>query len=187
MVYKALDYGSIHRTISEIENPKHRALFSILYGTGARVGEVVGGEKNKRIGGLNASDVRIEKQTTGGIVKEFMVIALETEKNRNRPIREIPISTENEPWLCQYIKEYSDQCKVIGTDKLFSYSPRYVRMLSEKIFGTHPHILRHSRATHWTTKFDIPNENLSRLLGHSSAKPTSIYLHLRWHDTAKYL
>jgi integrase len=187
MVYKALDYSFIKASISDIENTSHRGLFSTLYGTGARVGEVVGGEKNKQIGGLTVSDIRFENYMTGGNTQEFMVIALETQKNRNHPMREIPINSEKEPWIVANIKQCVDNSKIFGTEKLFPYTPRYVRYLSDKIFGTNPHILRHSRATHWTTMYDVPNENLSKMLGHSSAKPTSIYLHLRWRDTAKYL
>jgi len=187
MVGKALNYEVIKKKIQAIENDSYRGLFSTIYATGARVGEVVGGQKNKQIKGLLTENIRIEKVLVNDKMQEYMIITLETEKNRNKPIKEIPINCDREAWLVENIKKSWDQAQIIGTEKVFSYSCEYVGRLSRKIFGTRTHDLRHSRATHWTSIYGMPDFTLAKLLGHSSTQPTARYAHLRWKDATKYL
>lgn len=172
MSYKLKDfptYEQIKAMIENVQGLQYRALFSIMYGTGCRVGELVQ---------IRAQDCYLEdvKGQTVFLVKIF------TEKNRKQKMRICPINCEKEYWIVKPIADY------IGSREkglLFDYSTRWVNMLCHKLFGWNPHNLRHARYTHFGTK--LPKPIAKQFFGWASDKPMETYDHLKWEDTIPYI
>jgi len=188
---KALPYKRIKTLLESVDSPYYKALFCAMYGSGARIGEVVGSEKHDKFTGITINDVQVRKIEVGeGKNKrqeKFLLLTLETQKNRSSPVRTIPISFSKEKWLCTPILNRVKEVKEKGGNKLFPISTRYARLKAQELFKVDTHTLRHSRATHLITEFNYPIERLQRVLGHSSLKPTGVYLHLFWKDDAERL
>ena len=149
-----------HPTQDNWFRDRNRALIELLYATGIRVSEAHL---------LDIEDLNLRERSArvlGKGNKERMVFF-------NAPTVQA---------LNQYLKHLN------GTGPLFRnmlgqrISPRGIRMICRKsgiqngIFGLHPHMLRHSCATHMLIgKMKLPS--IQKLLGHTSLAATEKYLH----------
>lgn len=182
---EAIPYAEIKDRITAISDERDKALFAVLYGTGGRVGEVCGTSKYR---GLTIYGV--EERTFPVILGEkiekmpFVVVTLETEKHPKHPLRAIPINASVEPWLTEPILKHAEFVKLKGKTKLFPFTTRWAQKLCKLHLNTNPHMLRHSRLTHWAKHFGLAAE-LQQLAGHSRYDSAGTYLHLNSLDAAR--
>lgn len=159
-----LSEDEVNRLIEFTDNNSIKIAFQTLYLTGIRISEFLN---------LRNQDVDLES-------KVIYVKLGKGKKDRN-----IPISDKLCLLLRQYIKDYRIDA---GTNIFFStksgkMSPSYVNRLL-KIYAEKAgikkhvtaHILRHSFATN-LLKNGVDILRIQKLLGHSSLKTTSIYIH----------
>jgi len=159
-----LNKEEVAHILSAIENAKHRLLISLLYGAGLRVSEVV----HLRIKDFDfAGNYGWVRQGKGR--KDRLFILPQTLK---------------EELLAHITKE-----NLAADDWLFrgwhgSFSPQSVRQILKKAWQkakfqkrVHPHMLRHSFATHLIQNGYSVLE-VQPLLGHSKIETTMIYVHL---------
>jgi integrase len=160
------NYDETKTMIQRLTGLEYKALFSLFYATGCRVGEI------NQIKQKHCSFEEIEG-------KEVFLIKIFTEKNKIQRIRICPINPVKEDWLVDAIERH---CSLKPPEKLlFSYSTRWINKLSHQKFGFNPHRFRHIRATHlmrdgWT------NSQLKQFFGWASDKPLNVYSHLNWQD-----
>ena len=149
----------IKRMISCAHNIKHRLILKVLYGCGLRVSEVVNLKKND----LNFNE---------GLIK---IILAKGGKDR---FVKIPDSIKEE--LISYCKlEESDMLFPSNRGgKLATATIQAIVEKSAKKAGiakrVHPHLLRHSFATHLLEQ-GTDLRIIQRLLGHSDIKTTQMY------------
>jgi len=196
VVEDAIPYPELKQRINSITNFEKKAFFCTLYATGARIGEICGHKKHpnrkyptviKDYTGLTVNNVEEkEMDVIDGkdiVRKPFLVITVETEKHPNHPFRAIPINCSEEPWLTEPIKQIIRLRKMQGKTKVFDFTTRWGQILCKDYLGVHPHLLRHSRATHWVKHFGL-DKYVQKLLGHKFLSSTSFYLHLNPSDAA---
>ena len=156
------------RLINSASNLFHRAMLMTAYSTGMRRAEVC--------------CLRVED-----IDSERMLIRIRQGKGRRD--RDVPLSpklleTLREYWRWMKPKTYLFPGTVNGsradkpiTAKMLWAACREAAQRAGITKPVHPHLLRHSYATHLLEDgADLPT--LQALLGHADLKPTSIYLHL---------
>jgi integrase/recombinase XerC len=146
------------------EVPRDRALFELMYSTGARVGEVAF---------LDWSDVSWDR--------EELTVTGKGDKQRQVPLG---------PPAVNYLKRYYEARNPEPEDPVFVNSrgdrltTRGIRYLVDK-YQPHvpvskpisPHVFRHSCATHMLNR-GAPLPLVQKLLGHASISTTEIYTHV---------
>jgi integrase/recombinase XerD len=166
---------------------RDRFLVSLLYDTGMRIGQAIG---------LRHEDIRIEDQA-------IRIVPREDNSNgaraKTRDAYTIPASTQV---LELYVRYLVDDLHVLDSDTIPDYvfvnlwdgevgkSMTYqaVRSLFRRLSRTcgvavMPHLLRHTRATHWIRDDALPLATVSQLLGHASIETThATYVHLTVQD-----
>lgn len=150
---------------------RDQAILELLYFTGMRASELVS---------LNVQDLELNSRT----VRIF---------GKGRKERIVPFSNECQRVLKQYLKE----CRPIlfsrnenpvnalilnhNGDRLTTRGLEYILdMIEEKTgnyVGLHPHVLRHSFATHLLEN-GADLKTIQELLGHESLNATQIYTHV---------
>ncbi len=138
-------------------------LFSVLWQTGARIGEVL--------------DIKVDDISRNSQAGQLS-IRIKTEKQREDAVRYVPIQQGLYDTLWLYIRDY----ELKSADKLFDISkPACHKELKHacKALGfpdwIHLHTFRHSFAVHFLAEGQGIN-SLKELLGHSSIETTMIYL-----------
>lgn len=165
---KDIDYEEIKKTIFNINNPRDKALLCVIYSTGARIGEV---EMIKK------SDLKVQELNNN----VCLVYNLFTEKRRATIYRLVPVRMDLEEWLIQPVLQFMN----FGYgEKLFKIKQRQMRKIVHKYFGVHPHILRHSRATHLVRYYRFTDTTLTRVMGWKDAKMATRYVHQNVYDIA---
>lgn len=169
---KPIEYKIIKEILGEIISPRDKALCALLYGTGARLNELLQ---------LKRDDLRVKGN--------YLVVYLYTEKNWQHPIRAVPIKFKPTPlkekpkpaeaWIVKPVMDWLEVCGEI----LFPFSDRWARKIVQKHFGCHPHLLRHSRLTHLVELFGLKDFRLQRIAGWRDIKSANPYIHLDWKDT----
>lgn len=159
-----LSRGEALALISAPKNIKHCAILSLAYATGLRRQELLD---------LKLADI----DSSRGIIRVV--------QGKGNKTREVPVT----PALIDQLRTYYQKYRT-RTWLFESYTPG--TQYSEKSMGNvvknaavkagikknvSPHTLRHSFATHMLDK-GINLKRLQMILGHSSLKTTSIYLHL---------
>lgn len=165
----ALDQSEVQKLLEVTENIKHRALLSTAYSAGLRVSELVH---------LQISDIDSARM-------QIRVCAGKGNKDRYGLLS--PLNLE---CLRLYYKSYKPASWLFysgyGQDRAYS-----VRS-AEKVFKSSVekagiqknvsiHCLRHSFATHLLEN-GVDLHHIQLLMGHSSLKTTSIYLHVQRKD-----
>ena len=149
-----------HPTQNNWFRDRNRALIELLYATGIRVSEAHM---------LDIEDINLNERSArviGKGNKERMVFF-------NSPTAQA---------LRQYLVHLNTTGPLFRNMLGNRISPRGIRMICRKsgiqngIFGLHPHMLRHSCATHMLIgKMKLPS--IQKLLGHTSLAATEKYLH----------
>lgn len=153
-----LERTQIINAIDSIPNIKHRAILGVLYGAGLRMSELI----HLRVDDLTHKEQHIRINLGKG-AKDRLV----------------PISERLLDLLRDYYRRYRPQSYLFEGVRQQTYSSTSVRQLVHKYIGStiRPHTLRHSYATHLIEQgTDVTV--VQALLGHSSLKTTSIYVHL---------
>ena len=160
-----LNKKEVYELYNEIEHEVIKVVVIFLYYTGLRISEATN---------LNIEDIDIKQQ----IVK---VVSGKGNKDRIVPINEDIVKI-----LKSYIENTRPKVKssrLFATKKTGVVSPQYVnreiQTAVKKLGWDKPvsaHILRHSYATALIQN-DVNIVHVSKLLGHSSIKTTSIYTH----------
>ena len=175
-------YSTKNQDKLEFYKIRDRALFSLLYLTGARIGEVV-----KRLKKSDFEFIKFNKRW-------FMIVELYTEKNRLHPLRRTPINIEKEKELVDYVNKYVEGLE--DEDYLFPFTKqrawqiiariisRYKKRYRNKFMNAN-HFLRHCRLTHLVTKYDFTDQDLVQFTGWSNSIPAKSYMHLRFKDLAR--
>jgi site-specific recombinase XerD len=151
------------------EGVRHLAILSLLYDSGCRVQELID---------LKVSDIQFDKG------RRIYV------HGKGDKYREIPIFPESEAVVRQYIAIYKrEPCDLLFVNHRGEQLTRQgVRYILQKYAGilrknypddynkrVHPHLLRHSKATHMVNH-GVNIYNVRDLLGHLSVETTQIYL-----------
>lgn len=124
--------------------------------------------------GIRKSDVATLK-TKNFDLKNSTVKVYMKKGNKERMI---PISKTLHRILDQYFSTKMD-----NSDNAFNITPRSIDRIFNKLkpifkdtINFHPHILRHSFATHLINN-NIPEQDIQYLMGHKDSKSTKIYIH----------
>lgn len=151
-----------------------KALFALVYLTGARIGEIL------KV--TTPEDFKMIERDG----KKILLVTLYNEKNRKRKIKKIPIYpiTENERILTNYIIEFVN---TFGEKEkpLWNISHQRAYKIFLKYLNMNPHFLRHLRLTHLVTDFNFNEHELKMFAGWSDTRPASAYIELRWTDILK--
>ncbi|MEM5777757.1 MAG: tyrosine-type recombinase/integrase [Candidatus Aenigmatarchaeota archaeon] len=165
-----LSKEEIKKMIYSKNNLKHRAIIMFLYYSGLRLNELIN---------LKCNDIDIKRR---------VIYVKNAKGNKNRIV-----FLHNELIkILKLIKNKNNQNFLFITNKKTKYSPRTIELIIQnaaKKSGikkkVHPHILRHSFATHLLEKgLDI--RNIQHLLGHKDLRTTQVYTHLLNKEIKKF-
>jgi len=174
--------GELLSWLEDVKNPRDKALFSILYLTGARVNEILNRFRKKQIEIIRAKN------------KEYVQFNdIYTEKNPRHPNRTVyaPISYEYERGFFNLVQNYISKKQPNAI--LFDITPQRAWQIissiiskhkkrSERIFLNGCHYLRHCRSTHLNKLYGLGAKNLQDWHQWSSTAPASTYVHLTLED-----
>ena len=160
---KVLSKEEVLRLLQETKNIKHKAMLSLIYSGGLRIGELL----NLRVEDIDSDRMLIN--ILGG---------------KGKKDRTTLLSVTILPLLRSYYITYKPQNWLFEGPGHKQYSPSSLRNIfmrakaRAKIFkNITPHSLRHSFATHLLEK-GTNLRYIQKLLGHSSSKTTEIYTHV---------
>jgi len=153
-----MDADHICAQLAKIENLKHRAMLTLLYAAGLRLGELLD---------LTSSDIDGQRQS------------IKVRAGKGQKDRHIPISVATLDMLRAYWRQYKPSGRLFNGQNADRYSEASVRALCHKYLGStaHPHALRHSMATHMIER-GTDCAHVQQYLGHANIKTTQGYLHL---------
>jgi integrase/recombinase XerD len=149
---------------------RNRALMEVLYATGCRVSEIAG---------LRHSMVNLNERTIRVLGK-------------GKRERQIPISERARDWIQRYLDEVrpeltgneqephlflSQKGGALRRESIWRIVKSCARRTSVPEDSVHPHVLRHSFATHMLQNGSNLRE-VQTLLGHANITTTEIYTHL---------
>lgn len=159
-----LSEEEVIKIMNSVENVKHKALLSIIYSSGLRVGEVVRLKLNdidsqRGLVHIRQGKGRKDRYT---ILSEFALETLREYVVKYRPTNWLfPGNVPDRPLTERSVQKIFQQvCKKAGIRKKASI-----------------HTLRHSFATH-LLESGTDLRYIQELLGHSSSKTTEIYTHV---------
>ncbi|VDR32365.1 Tyrosine recombinase XerC [Arthrobacter agilis] len=161
--------GDARREQGDPGQLQQRAILEVLYGTGIRVGELVG---------LDLDDIDTERHV--------LVVVGKGDKQRTVPYG-IPAGHALDDWLrrgrTQWVSENSGPALFLGR-RGGRIDPRTVRRQVKDVLddlgdtaATGPHALRHTAATHLLDG-GADLRAVQELLGHSSLATTQLYTHV---------
>ena len=153
----------VERILQHVENLKQKALLSLIYGGGLRIGEVL----NLRLSDINSKQMQIRVNNGKGKKDRFTLLG----KSTLELLRQYYMDFKPTDYLFegQFGGKYSSSSAGMSLRKAIEKSG------VPKIGGLHS--LRHSFATHLLESgTDI--RFIQELLGHSSSKTTEIYTHV---------
>lgn len=152
---RVVDKTVLTEKIKNIQNLKHKAILSLLYGTGLRASEILN---------LKIKDVDSRR---------MLILVRNSKFNKDRYV---PFSQNNLNLLRDYFRLYRPKKSLFeGQKEEYSYTS--LRKICNKYLGVSPHKLRHSYATSLVEA----KENLRTvqvILGHKSISTTEIYTHI---------
>jgi len=159
-IKQILSKEEIKRLIDVTENPKHKLVISLLYASGIRVSELI--------------KIRLEHLD----LERKMLLVKQGKGKKDR----YTILSEN---VIKMIKDYLNQRYYQNKYLFNSYQEHLsVRTIQEILKqarqkarinkNVHPHLLRHSFATHLMEN-DVPETKIQLLLGHKDIKTTQQY------------
>ncbi len=159
----------VKKLIDSIENKKHKLIVKLLYSSGLRLGELV----NLKVGNLELNE-NIGWVRGGKGKKDRMFLISE---KLSQELSELTKGRKNEEFLF-----------VGRKGRMSERNVQKIIYLAAKKAGiekpVHPHVLRHSFATHLLES----GENIRKiqeLLGHSNISTTQIYTHISTEELKK--
>ena len=154
-----LTIKEIRKLVEETNNPKHKLIIKLLYGTGLRVSEIVNLKKNEINFEENLIKVKLGKGKKDRFVKLPESIKLE--------LKSIYDLTNS-----KYLFESQRGGKLaVKTIQLILKNSAKKAGIKKRVY---PHLLRHSYATHLLEN-GTDLRIIQKLLGHSSIKTTQMY------------
>lgn len=155
---RVIDSEQILKSLSNIENLKHKAILTLTFSVGLRVSEVV----NLKIEDIDSSR---------------MIIHIKNGKGRKDRI--VPLSESVLILIREYFLKYKPSEYLFNGQKTIQYSISSCQKIYKQYIdeSTSIHCLRHSCFTHLLEN----NTNLriiQSIAGHSSSKTTEIYTHV---------
>ena len=163
MLPTVLSEQEIQLIFSNIKNLKHKAILSLIYSSGIRIGEALN---------LTINDLDSDR----------MLISIR--RGKGEKDRMVPMASNVLKLLRVYYKEYKPVNYLFNGNENGPYSATSVRnVLKRAVYKSYikknvtPHTLRHSYATHLLEK-GTDLRYIQVILGHSSVKTTEIYTHV---------
>ncbi|MFQ5621419.1 MAG: tyrosine-type recombinase/integrase [Candidatus Nanoarchaeia archaeon] len=151
-----LTQQQVRKMINTTVNVKHRLILVLLYGAGLRLNEL----RNLRIEDIKPKQILV-RQGKGG--KDRLTLL----PNEAR----------------QLLRQLNVTQGYLLEGRNGKYSAKSIQLVVEQagkrvgISGVHPHMLRHSFATHLLEK-GVDTRIIQKLLGHSKLETTQIYTHV---------
>jgi integrase/recombinase XerD len=166
-----LSKEEVKQLIGSLQNPKHRAMLSLIYGCGLRRSEL-----------LNLKPVHVDS-------KRHLLHIINSKGKKDRVV---PLSDKLIEMLREYYKAWKPQQWLFEGQKAGEqYSEtslqQVLRLAAAKARITKPvtlHWLRHSYATH-LLEAGTDLRYIQELLGHQSSRTTEIYTHVSQHAISK--
>jgi site-specific recombinase XerD len=166
-----LSMQEVESVLSSVENLKHQALLTTIYSGGLRLGEAI----HLRVSDIDSSRMTILVQQGKGNKDRYTLLGWRTVQ-----------------LLRLYYKDYRPvEWLFPSRDPAVPLSGSSVQRVFKKALHqaginkkASVHTLRHSFATH-LLESGTDLYHIQRLLGHTTAKTTSIYLHITGKDIAK--
>tara|TARA_B100000780_G_scaffold275322_1_gene241744 strand:- start:79 stop:1239 length:1161 start_codon:yes stop_codon:yes gene_type:complete len=162
-----LSQEEVLRIIQYTQNIKHRAILTLLYSCGLRIGELIN---------LKLADFHIER-------KQLIV-----KKGKGRKDRYVSLADSFLPLLSNYYLSYKPTIYFVEGQNCGKYSAESIRSFLRKSCKkagirklVTPHTLRHSYATHLLEN-GVDLRYIQTLLGHSKPETTMIYTHVQRKD-----
>lgn len=159
-----LSREEVSRLFDAVTNLKHRTLLMVTYSAGLRIGETLG---------LKTSDIDSNR---------MMIHVHQGKGNKDRYVVLSQVALEQ---LRFYYKLYRPSVWLFETGKARVMSRRTAQLIMQKAVRkagiskeVSLHTLRHSFATHLMEQ-GVSLAIIRQMLGHSSLKTTSIYLHVQ--------
>ena len=153
----------VGRIFAQIQNPKHRAIFALLYGCGMRMGEVLG---------LKIVDI----DSARGLI---WIRGAKGDRDRSVALGEELLSILRTYWMRERPIEY-----LFNGQRGHTYTSSSINQLLKRYTGLagiekrmHAHKLRHCFATH-LLEHGTDIAIIQKLLGHANPKTTAIYTHV---------
>ncbi len=155
-----LTENEVTKIIKVLDNPKHKALLSIIYAAGLKLSDVLK---------MKVEEVNFD-------TNEILVSPSKEEKGRK-----LKLPRNLVPIIKSYLEKHQPQELLFGGDNGKSYSPRSVQLVFQQALAkakvnkdASVHTLRHSYAVHCLERgMDI--HLLQDILGHRYLQTTSIY------------
>nr|WP_321235680.1 tyrosine-type recombinase/integrase [uncultured Psychroserpens sp.] len=164
---EVLSIEEILRLIQVTHNLKHRAIITLLYSGGLRIGELIN---------LKLIDININRKQ------------IHIRQSKGRKDRYIVLSDSFLPLFQNYYLSYLPKVYFVEGPKGTSYSASSVRKFLKRSCklanikrSITPHTLRHSYATHLLEQ-GVGLRHIQMLLGHSKPETTMIYTHVARKD-----
>ena len=162
-----LSQEEVLRIIQYTQNIKHRAILTLLYSCGLRIGELIN---------LKLEDFHVER-------KQLIV-----KKGKGRKDRYVSLADSFLPLLSNYYNSYKPIIYFVEGQNGGKYSAESIRSFLRKSCKkagirklVTPHTLRHSYATHLLEN-GVDLRYIQTLLGHSKPETTMIYTHVQRKD-----
>ena len=162
-----LSQEEVLKIIQCTQNIKHRAILTLLYSCGLRIGELIN---------LKLADFHVER-------KQLIV-----KKGKGRKDRYVSLADSFLPLLSNYYLSYKPTIYFVEGQNGGKYSAESIRSFLRKSCKkagirklVTPHTLRHSYATHLLEN-GVDLRYIQTLLGHSKPETTMIYTHVQRKD-----
>lgn len=160
---KVLSLEEVSRILENIENIKHKAILTVIYGAGLRISECI----HLRITDIDSSNMRIWVRNTKGkkdritLLSKSLLLLLRNYYRIYKPKEWLFESPNGQPYSSSSIRKIFKRAK---------------RKAAVHTLAT-VHTLRHSFATHLLEN-GTNLRYIQQLLGHNSSKTTEIYTHV---------
>ena len=160
---KVLSEQEVMLILTHVSNLKHFLILSLLYSAGLRISELIN---------LRIEDIDTDRQQ------------VHIRRGKGRKDRYVGLSKHLLPLLQQYMMQYKPDTYLFNGQNKLQYTASSVRKLLKRTAEkagikkhVHPHMLRHSYATH-LLESGIDIRYIQELLGHHKPETTMIYTHV---------
>ena len=164
----ALSQDEIEKIFNVVPNLKHKALLMTIYGAGLRVSEAA----NLKVSDIDSSSMQIHISSGKGKKERYCLLS----KSNLEILKEYYKVYKPTNWL--FNGRYPDKPISKRSIQDIFYKARKKAGIMKSVSV---HSLRHSFATHLLND-GVDIFHIQRLLGHSSLRTTSIYIHLKRKD-----